>query len=248
MEFLIHFNDHPKFQYMNKNRSTNIIALLLMVGGYYSPFYSNIIFTTGLFSLAGGVTNWLAVYMLFDKIPLIYGSGVIPNRFEDFKIGIKKLIVQEFFTEERVKNFFAEYENLLSPENIASKVDYEEVFEHLKDGIVESSFGGMLALVGGKSALNVLKEPIIEKLKLVVSDVIDNLKTNAITDNITTDLLEKIEGIIDTRLNELTPEMVKQIVQDMIRHHLGWLVVWGGVFGGLIGLITSILNTSISLF
>ena len=154
----------------------------------------------------------------------------------------------EFFTEERVKNFFAEYENLLSPENIATKVDYEEVFEHLKDGIVESSFGGMLALVGGKSALNVLKEPIIEKLKLVVSDVIDNLKTDAITDNITTDLLEKIEGIIDTRLNELTPEMVKQIVQDMIRHHLGWLVVWGGVFGGLIGLITSILNTSISLF
>ncbi len=233
---------------MNKNRSTNIIALLLMVGGYYSPFYSNIIFTTGLFSLAGGVTNWLAVYMLFDKIPLIYGSGVIPNRFEDFKIGIKRLIVQEFFTEERVKNFFEEYENLLSPENIANKVDYDQIFEHLKDGIVESSFGGMLAMFGGKSALNVLKDPIIEKLHLVVGDVIDNIKTDNISENITTDLLEKIESIIDTRLNELTPQMVKEIVQDMIRHHLGWLVVWGGVFGGLIGLITSILNTSISLF
>ena len=219
-----------------------------MVGGYYSPFYSNIIFTTGLFSLAGGVTNWLAVYMLFDKIPLIYGSGVIPNRFEDFKIGIKRLIVQEFFTEERVKNFFEEYENLLSPENIANKVDYDQIFEHLKDGIVESSFGGMLAMFGGKSALNVLKDPIIEKLHLVVGDVIDNIKTDNISENITTDLLEKIESIIDTRLNELTPQMVKEIVQDMIRHHLGWLVVWGGVFGGLIGLITSILNTSISLF
>ena len=219
-----------------------------MVGGYYSPFYSNIIFTTGLFSLAGGVTNWLAVYMLFDKIPLIYGSGVIPNRFEDFKIGIKRLIVQEFFTEERVKNFFEEYENLLSPENIANKIDYDQIFEHLKDGIVESSFGGMLAMFGGKSALNVLKDPIIEKLHLVVGDVIDNIKTDNISENITTDLLEKIESIIDTRLNELTPQMVKEIVQDMIRHHLGWLVVWGGVFGGLIGLITSILNTSISLF
>jgi len=219
-----------------------------MVGGYYSPFYSNIIFTTGLFSLAGGVTNWLAVYMLFDKIPLIYGSGVVPNRFEDFKIGIKRLIVQEFFTEERVKNFFEEYENLLSPENIANKIDYDQIFEHLKDGIVESSFGGMLAMFGGKSALNVLKDPIIEKLHLVVGDVIDNIKTDNISENITTDLLEKIESIIDTRLNELTPQMVKEIVQDMIRHHLGWLVVWGGVFGGLIGLITSILNTSISLF
>jgi len=219
-----------------------------MIGGYFSPIYSNIIFTTGLFSLAGGVTNWLAVYMLFDKIPLVYGSGVIPNRFQDFKIGIKRLIVQEFFTEEKVKTFFAEYENLLSADNLANKIDYDLIFEHLKDGIVESSFGGMLALVGGKSALNVLKEPIVEKLQLIVHDVINNIKSDAISDNITSDLLKKIEGIIDTRLNELTPQMVKEIIQDMIRQHLGWLVVWGGIFGGLIGLITSIINSSISLF
>jgi uncharacterized membrane protein YheB (UPF0754 family) len=233
---------------MNKNSSTNLIALFLMIGGYFSPIYSNIIFTTGLFSLAGGVTNWLAVYMLFDKIPLVYGSGVIPNRFQDFKIGIKRLIVQEFFTEEKVKTFFAEYENLLSADNLANKIDYDLIFEHLKDGIVESSFGGMLALVGGKSALNVLKEPIVEKLQLIVHDVINNIKSDAISDNITSDLLKKIEGIIDTRLNELTPQMVKEIIQDMIRQHLGWLVVWGGIFGGLIGLITSIINSSISLF
>lgn len=233
---------------MNKNSSTNLIALFLMIGGYFSPIYSNIIFTTGLFSLAGGVTNWLAVYMLFDKIPLVYGSGVIPNRFQDFKIGIKRLIVQEFFTEEKVKTFFAEYENLLSADNLANKIDYDLIFEHLKDGIVESSFGGMLALIGGKSALNVLKEPIVEKLQLIVHDVINNIKSDAISDNITSDLLKKIEGIIDTRLNELTPQMVKEIIQDMIRQHLGWLVVWGGIFGGLIGLITSIINSSISLF
>ena len=233
---------------MNKNSSTNLIALFLMIGGYFSPIYSNIIFTTGLFSLAGGITNWLAVYMLFDKIPLVYGSGVIPNRFQDFKIGIKRLIVQEFFTEEKVKTFFAEYENLLSADNLANKIDYDLIFEHLKDGIVESSFGGMLALIGGKSALNVLKEPIVEKLQLIVHDVINNIKSDAISDNITSDLLKKIEGIIDTRLNELTPQMVKEIIQDMIRQHLGWLVVWGGIFGGLIGLITSIINSSISLF
>ena len=233
---------------MNKNSSTNLIALFLMIGGYFSPIYSNIIFTTGLFSLAGGITNWLAVYMLFDKIPLVYGSGVIPNRFQDFKIGIKRLIVQEFFTEEKVKTFFAEYENLLSADSLANKIDYDLIFEHLKDGIVESSFGGMLALVGGKSALNVLKEPIVEKLQLIVHDVINNIKSDAISDNITSDLLKKIESIIDTRLNELTPQMVKEIIQDMIRQHLGWLVVWGGIFGGLIGLITSIINSSISLF
>ena len=42
----------------------------------------------GLFALSGGLTNWLAIHMLFERIPFLYGSGVIPERFEDFKQGI----------------------------------------------------------------------------------------------------------------------------------------------------------------
>ena len=53
------------------------------------------------------------------------------------------------------------------------------------------------------------------------------------------DLHQNIDGIVNERLEELTPEMVKGIIESMIQKHLGWLVVWGGVFGGLIGLITS---------
>ena len=56
------------------------------------------------------------------------------------------------------------------------------------------------------------------------------------------DLRAKVEHLVDSRLQELTPEMVKNIIQKMIRHHLGWLVVWGGVFGGLIGLIASVVE------
>ena len=36
--------------------------------------------------------------MLFDRVPLLYGSGVIPRRFNEFKQGIKDLILNEFFT------------------------------------------------------------------------------------------------------------------------------------------------------
>ena len=54
------------------------------------------------------------------------------------------------------------------------------------------------------------------------------------------DVTAKVEGIVNRRLEELTPQMVKKIVQDMIKKHLGWLVVWGGVFGGLIGLLTHV--------
>ena len=75
---------------MNKNIITNLVALVVTILGYYSPIHSNVIFMTGLFALSGGVTNWLAIYMLFEKVPFLYGSGVIPNRFEDFKLGIGK--------------------------------------------------------------------------------------------------------------------------------------------------------------
>ena len=33
--------------------------------------------------------------MLFEKIPFLYGSGVILDRFEDIKIGIRNLIIEE---------------------------------------------------------------------------------------------------------------------------------------------------------
>jgi hypothetical protein len=75
---------------MTKSGTTNLIALLIVIVGYFSPIYGSIILTVGIFALSGGITNWIAVYMLFEKVPFLYGSGVIPSRFEDFKAGIKR--------------------------------------------------------------------------------------------------------------------------------------------------------------
>lgn len=225
---------------MNKSSATNIIALLLTAGGFVSPYYSDIIFMTGLFALSGGVTNWLAIYMLFEKVPLLYGSGVIPNRFEDFKAGIKNLIIQEFFSKEHIERFFQENSKDLSVDAISDQIDFDKVFEGLKDAIAESTFGGMLSMMGGKEALNPLKEPVINKLKSIVAELAKGENSDATMPDITSQLIEKIEHIIDKRLDELTPEKVKKIVQDMIQKHLGWLVVWGGVFGGVIGLLVGL--------
>jgi len=90
---------------MNKSLVTNAIAVIIIAAGYFSPFYSDQIVTTGYFALSGAVTNWLAVYMLFDKVPFLYGSGVVPLHFEDFKNGIKNLVMENFFTEKNVTAF-----------------------------------------------------------------------------------------------------------------------------------------------
>ncbi len=58
------------------------------------------VLAAGLFGFAGGITNWLAVKMLFDRVPGLYGSGVIPNRFREIRATIKTLIMTHFFEED----------------------------------------------------------------------------------------------------------------------------------------------------
>jgi uncharacterized membrane protein YheB (UPF0754 family) len=221
---------------MNKSLLTNFIALLVCIGGYFSPIHSEQILMVGLFALSGGVTNWLAIHMLFEKVPLLYGSGVIPTRFEDFKAGIKTLIVEQFFTREHIEKFFQENSEDAAT-GILNKVDFDRVFGGLTDAIEDSQLGGMLSMIGGKKALEPLRDPVTIKLKEIITELAEESAGNDSSNDFTSILIEKVEHIIDTRLNELTPENVKHIIQDMIREHLGWLVVWGGVFGGIIGLL-----------
>ena len=224
---------------MNKSFVTNIVAASVFIGGYISPNYSEYFFSIGIFALSGGLTNWLAIHMLFEKIPFLFGSGVIPNRFEDFKAGIRTLIISEFFTRENIERFIAANGQDVSKE-ILDKVDFDRVFSGLTDAIADSQMGSMLAMVGGKKALEPLRDPISKKLREIISDLVNNNDADQSETDFTQSLINQVEQVIDKRLDELTPEHVKEILQEMIRKHLGWLVVWGGVFGGAIGFLVSL--------
>ena len=229
---------------MNKSLFTNVVSASIFAVGLIAPTFglpsdwSKLLQLTGLFALSGGVTNWLAVHMLFEKIPFIYGSGVIPSRFEDFKLGIKELIVNEFFTREQIDRFLAEAGSSRI-EDLATKADFDRVFLGLVEAIEESSMGGMLKMLGGRQALEPLREPMVEKLKGILAEIVDEDSGES---GASEQLIGQIETIIERRLDELTPRKVKDIVENMIRKHLGWLVVWGGVFGGFIGLLVGVLE------
>ena len=220
----------------NKSLTTNIAALAIIAVSYLSPKYDEIIYLIGLFALSGGITNWLAIHMLFEKVPFFYGSGVIPSRFEEFKLGIKHLVMTEFFTPQNIDVFVEQQSDIFSAD-LNKMIDFDRVFDGLVEAIEGSSMGSLLAMLGGKKALLPLKEPITLKLQEIIWEM---KESKTVDKKLTSSLLNQVEQIIDQRLGELTPVHVKNIIQEMIRKHLGWLVVWGGVVGGIIGFAVAI--------
>jgi len=233
---------------MNKSLITDVLSILLIGISFIVPVqYHNPVLFTGLFALSGAVTNQLAIHMLFEKVPFLYGSGVIEKNFETFKDSIRTMIMKQFFTKEQLGNFFSKEEQKIDLSPLVEEADFSPAFDALSKTVMESKFGGAIQMFGGEEALDGLREPFSRKLKSAVSSIVSSsafkvqldhhIQNSALSD----DMIDSVESLITKRLDELTPRMVKELVQELIKEHLGWLVVWGGVFGGLIGLVSSFL-------
>ena len=240
---------------IDKSLVSNLIAAALVVAGTLIEGQARVyVLNTGLFALSGGVTNWLAVHMLFERVPGLYGSGVIQLRFNDFKLAIRNLIMDQFFHHADLEVHFhkvVEDSDRLREglRKAIDEIDLEAAFESLLDVIMSSSFAGMLGMLGGRDALANLKSPFVDKMRSFFRDQLAEgefeLRIQAILRGALDDdsIKERLSALIDERLEEMTPQMVKDIVQRMIREHLGWLVVWGAVFGGTIGLVVALVST-----
>lgn len=213
----------------------------------------HILLQMGLFAFSGAVTNSLAIHMLFERVPGLYGSGVIPSRFKEFRAGIKALIMEQFFSKANLSRLVDSEKSILENiqvEPILEVIDYDAMFVRMKEAVDDSPLGQMLAMFGGTNALDPLKPHFQEKMRQAVGDTLNQPGfIKAVSQqiggeqNIET-LQQQVQTIVEKRLSELTPDTVKHIIQKMIREHLGWLVVWGGVFGGLIGLLAALATLS----
>jgi uncharacterized membrane protein YheB (UPF0754 family) len=232
---------------ISKGLVVNLIALLLVVASFFVPEdFSKYLYFSGLFALSGAITNQIAIYMIFNRVPFLYGSGVVELNFEKFKNSIKNMIMEQFFSQERIDKFLkAELESIDFAE-IIEEIDFTPAYESLKESIIESKFGQVLNLFGGESALESLKVTFIKKLKSSIISItsskafkeqLKNLKSISHSRTFT----QKIDTIISEKLDTLTPKDVKSLVEKLIKEHLDWLVVWGGIFGGLIGLVSTII-------
>ena len=258
---------------LDKHLTPNLVALALVLASLVAPEpLDALLLSTGLFALSGALTNWLAVHMLFERVPLLRGSGVIVLHFEEFKAGILRMVREQLLDPERVARLLARRPAAVGtvvaegaepdagtrgPLGGAARIDLEPVvegidldaaFDQLVATIMESSFGGMLGMLGGETALQPLREPFRRRMRGFLLDAARSPRLQALIGEQLSSAASserfaaKLDALLRARLDELTPEMVRDIMQQMIRRHLGWLVVWGGVFGGLIGLLAGLVG------
>lgn len=232
---------------MDKGWITNMAALgAVGVSFAWGGSGAETLRSAGLFALSGAVTNQLAIHMLFEKVPFLYGSGIILDRFESIREAIKNLIMEQFFTPEKIEAFVQSKERTIDLGPIIEETDFTPAYEALVRSVMDSPMGGMLGMFGGEALIAKLKEPFLVKIKASTVEISQSESfMNALNAHLhqgSGHLAESIGNIVELRLAELTPTMVKEMLHTLMKEHLGWLVVWGGVFGGAIGVIASFIK------
>jgi len=134
-----------KWSRVNKGDLSNVVTFFIMVVGLVlrltlpeedsAPMVKYVL-ALGLFGFAGGVTNWLAVKMLFDRIPYLYGSGVIPRQFVAIRTTVKETIMMTFFDEEYLTRYLNE-----RAAGLAEKMNLSAM---IKEKVNEQSFDANL--------------------------------------------------------------------------------------------------------
>ncbi|MEM7232458.1 MAG: hypothetical protein AAF517_09805, partial [Planctomycetota bacterium] len=252
---------------VDKGTFSNLASAGTLVTSYFLPESEarSVLLSAGMFAFSGGVTNSLAVKMLFDRVPGLIGSGVIQNRFKEIRQEIKDLILTQFFSEGDLRQFLEANKDSLdlsryvktdgdnNPvrqfveqnwERFASAETLKPVISNQVDKLFQSPVGSLLQMVG-RGSLENLAEGFVtsfaEEMKGRVLEASENIDVSGSAieldvDQVVNDLRVKVDDLLEQRLAKLEPSDVKQMMEDVIRNHLGWLVVWGNVFGGLLGI------------
>lgn len=244
--------DRARPIFWNKSSTTSLVSAGLVILGFLAPEpFRRPVLYSGLFALSGAITNWLAIHMLFERVPGLYGSGVIPARFEDIKREIRRLVMEQFFSSQQMERFMARRsrpeESNIEFDALIDGTDISPAFDALVSVVNDSSLGGLLRTFGGSRALEPMREPFEIKMRQAFKDLTSTRSfQSAVQSQLNSPAAQetvraKVETLVEERLDELTAQQVKEIMLKMISDHLGWLVVWGGVFGGIMGLLTSVL-------
>jgi uncharacterized membrane-anchored protein YjiN (DUF445 family) len=245
-------------KFLNKGDLSNLATFIIMLLGVLVEVVFvnsgdlqqkyNFVLAFGLFGFAGGITNWLAVKMLFDRIPGLIGSGVIPNRFREIRGALKDTIMRSFFDEQHLQQYIeTKGPEMMAKCNLAGRVETFIASPEF-DGILIAQLEELSTTPEGAMLMMLKQMMPFPMLVTMVKPMLNNVAKDMVARALPTSNLgavldlkavrAEIDGVMEEKLQLLTADIIKRLIEDVIREHLGWLVVWGNVFGGLIGVIT----------
>lgn len=248
----------PDPGFFEKGNISNLITFFILVVGvilrvlvgeddYKSTLYARCVLAAGVFGFSGGVTNLLAVRMLFDEIPGVYGSGIIPKQFESIKKAIRAMILDTFFEEKFLARQVQEKIGILHDQSTVSDAldkamavpAFGTALEDKLSMLMTTPIGAMIVAAGATPASLVpIVKPIIRQVGLEVAPrVANSLSNQAIPLD---KFRDQVDRLIEERLAELTAHRVRMLVEAVMKANLGWLVVWGNVLGSTLGLIAEV--------
>eukprot|EP00116_Pleurobrachia_bachei_P006749 sb/3467011/ len=201
----------------------------------------------GLFAFSGGLTNWIAIQMLFYKIPLVYGSGVLHNRYKNIRRAMKDMILGTFFQPEFLNTYIPQkLREAVSEADLEMKINAfltsdtgQRMIDEKLDKMANSPDGRLAeTMVVNVGKFKPVVKPVIVSF---LSDLAPNL-VNYILESKTSSLnlhklRDELNRYMSERMLEVTPKMIKEIMYAVVLQYLGWLVVWGVVFGSAMGAI-----------
>ena len=264
---------------MDKGTVSNVTSACVLTLGLLldsSPAQAWIL-TAGLFAFSGGITNWLAVKMLFDRIPGLIGSGVIPARFREIRRKIMDLILEHFFDEEYLRRFFAENQQDIdwsryikssgessgggkSPvasfveqqwEKLTGAEVIQPMIDEQIDRLSESSVGGFLMIVGldnVRPAVNRFVSAFVASMQDKVLAATEKVSASELQIEIDAErVVEDIRTQVEPLLEKKLQELHADDVKRMMEDVIRSHLGWLIVWGNVFGGALGILAHAFSV-
>lgn len=117
-----------------------VVGLVLRITQGEDDLFARCVLSAGLFGFSGGITNAIAVKMLFDKIYVapgisLIGSGIIENKFKEIRTTLKNTMMKSFFVLDYMKGYIerAVAKVFVELETFLSSADFEDMLSTALD-------------------------------------------------------------------------------------------------------------------
>eukprot|EP00731_Ephydatia_muelleri_P025983 Em0018g83a len=216
---------------------------------------SRIIRSLGVFGFMGGVIIWIAVEMLFRRIPFLFGSGVLLRQYKSIRETISSIVIETLFDPAALRKYFSgknkkvrEMLRVDTKLGLFNSQIVEVVIDQKISAILAGPDGFVLNMMGvNQDQLRLtMKTHARDFINEISPLVMEKLADPGLTDGV--DLHEEAEKILGTKIGQLSSGKVRQLMAVMIRKHLSWLIVWGNILGATFGITIEVVALLLIFF